>query len=180
MGAPYPTTYHIALLVNTLIGMLVIREDNVNIFNVTQKEVIKRYIPYAANTTAFTENAKMSLLIEHLLFYMWTDGRLETNKALTNAVEKGIKARQTKATGDARKKDKLNNAEEQSAKVVLELSAKRIEMLMGMMQPGQATAGATMEGLVGHEEDIYPSSQLSDVTETPSLEDEEGSAMTPT
>lgn len=180
VGAPYPTTYHIALLVNTLIGMLVSREDNVNIFDVTQKEVIKRYVPHATNATAFTENAKMSLLVEHLLFYMWTDGRLEPSKALTAAVEKGINARHAKATGDYRKKDKSNTAEEQSAKVVLELSEQRIEMLMGMMDPGHGSAVATLDGPVDVEDSMYSSSQLSDVTETPSFEDDEDSAMTPT
>ena len=123
--------------------------------------LVKDYVPHAANATSYSENAKMSLLVEQLLFYMWTDNRLTASETLTAAVEKGIAAREAKATGDARRKDKGQTGEERDAKVVLEMSAERIRMLMGMWGRGRVLGEVGLES----------SSQLTDEPLTETEED---------
>lgn len=167
----FPLLWHIALLTNLLLPFLATLPRKANIFDTTQDDLIKYYLPHTANATAMTENAKMSLLIEHILFYMWKDGRLKPSAALIGAVEKGIKARESKAIGDGRKRDKFNNSEEQSAKMVLGLSAERIRMLMGMMELGEVEAGAASNGHSVVDGDLSSSSQLSDITQTSSMDE---------
>ena len=175
----YPTPNHIALLVNTMLPFLAAPPNRPDIIGVTQEQLIKSYLPHAANATSLVENAKMSLLIEHLLFYMWTSSRLTPGPSLAATVEKGIRARKNKAIGDARRKDKLGNADETAARVVLEMSAERIRMLVGMI--GEKEDHEADGGVQGGEEAMESSSQLSELTQTPSLEDdEEDLAVTPT
>ena len=148
----------------------------------TQEQLVKSYLPHPANAMSCVENAKMSLLIEHLLFYMWTSDRLTPATALAYAVEKGVQARENKAIGDARRVGKMNNADEVAAKVVLEMSAERIRMVVGMiMGGGEGQAGGGAGGVWDVESGLESSSQLSDVTGTPSVdEDGEDLAVTPT
>jgi hypothetical protein len=166
--------WRIPLLANTILPFLAAPPRRPEIFAVTQQLLIRHYVPDAANATSIVENAKMSLLVEHLLFDMWSEGRLESSNTLTAAVEKGILARETKAIGDARRKDKGRTSEEQAAKVVLQLSAERIRMTLALLDSG-VTAGNSRGtgGVLGHDVD-FSSSQLSELTETPSIEDEDG------
>jgi hypothetical protein len=114
----------------------------------------------------------MSLLVEHLLFWMWQAEQLDITTAFVNAVEKGIQARQGRAIGDGRRKDKGQSGEEMSARVVLEMSGERISMLVGMMK-GDTAAGA--DGVDGG--GMMPSSsQLSELTPTPESRSEDSLA----
>ncbi|KIW04133.1 uncharacterized protein PV09_04941 [Verruconis gallopava] len=164
---PFPPHWHIALLINMLLPFLAAPPRKAQIFNVTQNDLIKHYLPHAANANSAAENAKMSLLVEHILFYMFSEGRLEPSIELTNAVEKGIRARAVKATGDARRRGKGKSPEEQAAKGVLDMSAERIRVLLGMLDP------ATSIGGIADADASFSSSQLSDLTATPSVDDEE-------
>jgi hypothetical protein len=169
-----PVVQQIGLLANLLLPLLAAPPRQAQIFETTQEDLIRWYVPHAANATSIVENARMSLLIEHLLFYMWTDGRLEANAALTAAVERGIHAREAKAIGDARRKDKGKTPDEQAAKGVLDMSAERIRMAIAMLDTG-ASAGVTKKpGHVYTDGNDVFSSQLSELTQTPSLEEDDG------
>jgi hypothetical protein len=167
--ATLPADRQIGLLANHILPLLAVPPKHPRIFEVIQDDLIKYYLPHAANATSIVENAKMSLLIENLLFYMWTDNRLEPTPSLTSAVEKGIRARRAKAIGDARKRDKGRTPEEEEARGVLEMSAERIELMLQMLHPG-AVAGAGRECAEG---EFMASSQLSELAQTPSADEDE-------
>ncbi|KAL8671565.1 MAG: hypothetical protein Q9224_007619, partial [Gallowayella concinna] len=67
--------------------------------DLTQKDLERCYLPFAANTGSISDNAKVSLCVETLMRLLqracgldWNDGRLQ------EAVERGIEAREKKAT----------------------------------------------------------------------------------
>jgi hypothetical protein len=171
----YTVDYHIAFLVDLLLPPLTHKP---RIWTVDQETFIKYIAPHHANSSSYTDNARMSLLMEHLLFYMWEADRLTPGGDLTNAVEKGIQARASRAIGDGRRKEKGQSREEQSAKVTLEMSGERMLMLVAMIA-GDAVDGSGMDGAG---ESLSSSSQLSELTltPTPEAEDEESEdAATP-
>lgn len=69
----------------------------------TLSKLEKFYLPCAANKATVVDNAKVSLLLESLLRYYAMAGTLRVTSALKLAVDRGIKARDDKASSDSRK-----------------------------------------------------------------------------
>ena len=87
-------------------------------------------------TKSFALNAKVSLLIEQLFLYMMDSDLVEATDRLRDAVEQGIKERQS-VYGSGRGK-KGNADEEEQGKIVLQASSER---LFGLLEILALSAG---------------------------------------
>jgi hypothetical protein len=125
----------------------------------TITELQDHFVPYAASSTSYSDNAKVSVVLESLLGGIIRDTQAgETIKVICNpdaavhaemlreesaalreaissgslmkAIKEGSKARKKKATGDARKKSKGTEGEEQSARIILDESCLRLELMV--------------------------------------------------
>ncbi|KAL8915582.1 MAG: hypothetical protein Q9171_000147 [Xanthocarpia ochracea] len=102
--------------------------------DLTQKDLEGCYLPYPANTSSISDNAKVSLCVETLLRLLqghcglyWNHGHLQ------NAVEQGIEAREQKAkkAGKGRGKGKGDGEGE---KMWLRASAGRMRALLDLVR----------------------------------------------
>ncbi|KAI9695273.1 MAG: hypothetical protein M1820_008735 [Bogoriella megaspora] len=103
----------------------------------TQEQVENDYLPCGANSTAVTDNARVSLLVESLLRMLLQDGHLQLTTSLQRAVLWGIEARQANAEWDGRKRSEERRKEEQWSQTVLELSAARMQGILETLGAGQ-------------------------------------------
>ena len=102
---------------------------------------------------------------------MWAQGKLKGTQALSLAVELGIDARNRRAIGDARKKGKAKNSDEQAAKIELDMSAERIMVLLEMLEAESGIQRKERKFTLSVED---PSSQMSTLTDLDSeVEDED-------
>jgi hypothetical protein len=72
----------------------------------TQSEMEKLYLPYAANKASHVDNAKVSLLLESMLRCFFRAGSLQQKPELRKALEAGIEARRRKARNDPQRTGK--------------------------------------------------------------------------
>lgn len=113
---------------------------------VSPKIIERCFLPYSANTIAAADNAKVSLLVEHLVQIVLRDGsETFSTPGFRDAVEKGIKAREEKvkkkaATGGrgARGRGGGGRAaideEDAEARLVLEMSGERLRVLADIVE----------------------------------------------
>lgn len=103
--------------------------------NGTSPAIIERcFLPYAANTIAAEDNAKVSVLLEELIKLVWTIGTEPFSESLYDAVTKGINARQTKIKRKApgtrgRRIGHVQDDPDSEARVLLEESSNRLRQL---------------------------------------------------
>jgi hypothetical protein len=160
-----------ALLTNMLIPFLAAPPKKTKIFVISQNDLIRDFLPFPANAHSIQENTKMSLVIEALLMSMWAQHKLKGSQALSSAVELGIDARNKRAIGDARKKGKAKNSNEQAAKIELDMSVERIMVLLEMVEAESGIQRKKRKFTLAVEE---PSSQMSTLTDLETeVEDED-------
>jgi hypothetical protein len=97
---------------------------------VTQPMMERCYLPYHAHTVTMEDNAKLSVLLEHMLLAMHEANLLTYTDSLRQAAEKGIEARLRKAKfrrggGDAR---------DHAAKSKLDSSGRSIEWIVNIIE----------------------------------------------
>ncbi|KAK3698899.1 hypothetical protein LTR37_016776 [Vermiconidia calcicola] len=99
-----------------------------------QAEFEAHYAPFAANSTSYVDNAKVSLMIESLLRLLWSSGKVEYAPKLRRLVEQGIQARKEKAAWDGRKKVGVKLKADADALLVMECSAERMLTILDMAE----------------------------------------------
>lgn len=90
------------------------------------------YMPYAANTVALDDNAKLSLVVENAIQLLWSLDMLHYSSSFEKAAEKGIKAREVKAKKRRTGKIKGDTSDEVALNV-LQNSSLRIMILLQAM-----------------------------------------------
>lgn len=98
----------------------------------SQAEFEKHFLPFSANYTNFVENARVGLLVESLLRLLIRHTEVKVTSGFKKLLEEGIKARESKARFGARKFVGAKEAEEEKAVKILELSAKRMRVIVRM------------------------------------------------
>ena len=78
----------------------------------TQGKVQTCFLPFAASNTGVADNAKVSIMLESLLFLLLEKGMLTLTPELRQAVEKGNAARAKKAQAESRKNRRVEDVEE--------------------------------------------------------------------
>lgn len=103
--------------------------------NGTSPAILERsFLPYAANTIAAEDNAKLSILLEELVKIVWTDGTEQFSEGFYGAVSKGIKAREAKIKRKAvgtrgRRNGYIEEDPDSEARSALEESSRRLRQL---------------------------------------------------
>ncbi|KAK6086519.1 hypothetical protein SCUP515_00085 [Seiridium cupressi] len=103
--------------------------------NGTSPAIIERcFLPYAANTIAAEDNAKVSVLLEELVKLVWMEGTEQFSEDLYNRVTKGINAREAKIKKRVvgtrgRRNGYAQEDPDSEARSVLQESAKRLQQL---------------------------------------------------
>jgi hypothetical protein len=103
--------------------------------NGTSPEIIERcFLPYAANTIAAEDNAKVSILLEELMKLVWIIGSEPFSENLYAAVIKGINAREAKIKKKvpgvrARRNGPVQEDTDSQARLLLAESSKRLRQL---------------------------------------------------
>ncbi|KKZ62921.1 hypothetical protein EMCG_02767 [[Emmonsia] crescens] len=90
-------------LCKMILELLLHRPRNSEQTYINQYKLETYYLPYAAYTNNPIENAKVSILLETLLLLLASNGMLQVQPSLQNAIEKGILARGYKSQSDAKK-----------------------------------------------------------------------------
>lgn len=81
--------------------------------DITQRNLERSFLPFAANTSSVEDNAKVSILVETLFRLLTIMSDIDPTPQLSAAIEKGIKARRDRCMGiqgkrSARAKDEKN------------------------------------------------------------------------
>ncbi|QDS73007.1 hypothetical protein FKW77_009064 [Venturia effusa] len=145
------------LLTNMMLPFLPRAPADLDVFSPKQDKFVKHFLPCAANSIRVSDNLKMSLMVEALLMNMWTAGALHPDKALTEAVKKGIKARTKKCEYNTRTK------EDKEHQCQLVMSAERIKLILEMLE--MPDESATLIGDLDETDEIPLSTLGSDLTE---------------
>lgn len=95
---------------------------------VTQGMVEKCFVSYASDGTLVEDHAKLSVIVESLLVYMFEKGELVGSRALREAVTAGVAARQKKAK--VRRRRGAEVVADVLAKKTLDSSAEMIMMVL--------------------------------------------------
>lgn len=95
---------------------------------VTQVMAEKCFVHYAADGASAEDNARLSVLVESLLVYLFEKGELKGSSALREAVTAGIEARGKKAK--VRRRRGAPNEQDALAKGMLDSSAEMIMMVL--------------------------------------------------
>lgn len=101
---------------------------DLDVFRPEQEKLVKHFLPFSANSSRVSDNLKMSLIIEALLMNMWTAESLWSGKALSDAVQKGIRARAQKCRYSTKTK------EEKEHQKLLSMSGERIELILTTLE----------------------------------------------
>jgi hypothetical protein len=109
---------------------------NLNIFDLSQDDLVGHFLPACANVSGNSDNAKVSLLLEALLINMMSEGKFRIDQRFGDVVEEGIRTRKEKAIGDARRKGKEIKVIEAEARKELENSAERIMAILEILEKG--------------------------------------------
>lgn len=93
------------------------------------------YLPFAANTSSVSENAKVSILLESLLRLLVREGMMIQTPSLDTAIEVGIKARESKVKADKKKKkDNAPRRKDDKDMICLKGSARRLRSLLSWVE----------------------------------------------
>lgn len=101
--------------------------------DLTQETLETCYLPYPANTSSISDNAKVSLCVETLLRLLQRHCGLDWSESLQNAVEQGVKARQQKAKNIGKGRGKAK-ADAEGERMWLSGSEARIEGLVELVR----------------------------------------------
>lgn len=101
--------------------------------DLTQPMLEKSFLPYAANTTSIADNAKVSLCVETLLRLLDQHVGLKWSPNLQDAMERGVEARDRKASKKGKKRVRDEGADDE--KIWLQASAARIKAIVNVTKP---------------------------------------------
>lgn len=88
------------------------------------------FLPFPANTSSVADNAKVSILVENVFRFFIGMCTVHHTPSLNEAIESGIKARESKAKGDKKKKGRgVAAQEDEEAWEFLESSGERLRTL---------------------------------------------------
>ncbi|KAI1881476.1 hypothetical protein JX265_000302 [Neoarthrinium moseri] len=111
--------------------------------NGTSPAILERcFLPFAANTIAAEDNAKVSVLLEELVKLVWVIGTVPFSDRLYNAATKGVAAREDKVkkklTGGRGRRGAQPKVDDSDAeaKAALEESSKRLLLLVELITDG--------------------------------------------
>lgn len=107
------------------------------------------FLPYAANTIAVEDNAKLSLLLEEMLQLIWVNGIENFGRGLRESVKKGVQAREAKVKKKATRGRGRNygsgDHSDTEARAVLEESGRRLMQLVDVIQMPMPTYDGNIE-----------------------------------
>jgi hypothetical protein len=93
----------------------------------TQRNLERCFLPFAANTSSIEDNAKVSILVETLFRLLTTTRDIDPSPELSAAIRRGVAARENKCTGNKRKKS--SSAKDEEDLVWLRSSAERMRFM---------------------------------------------------
>lgn len=102
----------------------------------TQAHFESHFLPFSANYANYVENARVSVIVESLLRLLARYLDLKVTPSLRANLDKGIRARQGKAAAGARRKSGDKDIEENSAAEVMDMSSKRMQVLLELLANG--------------------------------------------
>jgi hypothetical protein len=137
-----PGRLHIAFCANLLHPLISGKPPNYFLYEPTQEDFEARLLPLKGNTQSHAANAKISLVLEQMFMYMFSEDALKSISTLRKAIETGIEARHS-VLGTGRGK-RGNAGEESQAKELLEASSER---LLGLLEVLEMSAGKDPQSL---------------------------------
>ncbi|KAI0006894.1 hypothetical protein F4779DRAFT_594527 [Xylariaceae sp. FL0662B] len=106
------------------------------------------FLPYAANTIAVEDNAKVSVLLEHLMQIVWREECEQFSDGLPAAVEKGVQARAAKVKKKTSVRGRVSAGDddaETEARDVLEMSGQRLLAMTELIRADAEDTGEENE-----------------------------------
>ena len=98
-------------------------------------DILRRcFLPFAANKIFTEDNAKLSLVLEHMLRFLWTRSRIPRASSLRPAIEAGIAARNEKSKSRKVGRTKNVEAAESSARQILDDSSQNLTILIELIE----------------------------------------------
>lgn len=94
------------------------------------------FLPFAANKIFVEDNAKLSLVLEHMVRFLWTYSDIEYSPTLRRAVETGIKARNEKTRPKKTGRGKPAAETDDAARQTLDNSSHNLEILLDLTEEG--------------------------------------------
>lgn len=92
------------------------------------------FLPFAANKIFVEDNAKLSLVLEHMFRFLWTICDMKYSPTLRVAIEKGIKARNEKTKAKKNSRGNVGGGPtEQAARQILDNSSQNLEILLDLL-----------------------------------------------
>ncbi|KAK0738534.1 hypothetical protein B0T18DRAFT_422247 [Schizothecium vesticola] len=88
------------------------------------------FLPFAATRVTAEDNARVSLVLESMLWFVYAHGEAGGEAGVGEAVERGIRAREAKVAGKRRTATGREGREEAVAREVLERSARSLRVLV--------------------------------------------------
>ena len=101
--------------------------ENASGMDITVLVLQECFLPFAANKVTAEDNAKLSLALESMLWFVYSRIEVEYSGALRAAVERGIKAREDNI------KNKRGGRPDKAAKDVLARSARNLRVLVDVI-----------------------------------------------
>jgi hypothetical protein len=98
-------------------------------FDVTMRVMQECFLPFAANTVTAEDNAKLSLALESMMWFVFSHIDVEYSPGLRRAVERGIKAREDKI----KRRPGAVSAAEKAAREMLARSARNLRALVDVI-----------------------------------------------
>ena len=102
-----------------------------------QSELEEHFLPYGATSSNVADHAKISLLLEKLVLGLIVEKRISASQTLIKAAKQGIRVREERATGDARKAGK-GFVHDEGLRKVLRRSGDRLLALIQIVEKEQA------------------------------------------
>ena len=127
---------HVAFCANLLHPLISGKPPNYFLHEPIQEDFESRLFPLKGSTQSFAANSKISLILEQMFTYMFSQDALTSTPTLRKGIETGIEARHS-VLGTGRGK-KGNADEESQAKELMEASSER---LLGLLEVLEMSAG---------------------------------------
>lgn len=133
-----PPTYNCSLCKELFQPLLAITAPSIDTYQVDQEDMEDRYLTATANSSTADDNAKVSILMEAILWLLRNDDALEYSEKLKDAVEHGIRARQDRVkqakSGTKKGSKKQNNVESEHGLEWLNASSRRLELFVELLR----------------------------------------------
>ncbi|GME38347.1 hypothetical protein GTA08_BOTSDO03120 [Neofusicoccum parvum] len=136
-----PIAAQCVLAANTLLPLLPNAPPTYNLTPPSQDEWEEYFLPYAANTHGFTDNAKVSILLQHVLQIMLPE--FKWSNTWVEAVLKGIRARRKKARGKNKAGGGGLRPDEVVAEKVFKESEQFLLILVQWVEDGESQVSLT-------------------------------------